>query len=284
MVKNLRFNKLVRDKIPVEIQKTGGEVFQKILSPNEFLAELVKKISEEAKEINSSLTKLEAAKELADLYEVISAIQRWFKIPDSEIQAARRYKNQIRGAFEERVFIDRVQVPDGLPWINHHRQSSGRYREIRKNNKKDDIGNFQVGVVITLVNETNKILLAKRSDRVANAPGRWETISGRIASRESPQQAVRREIAEELGKGVRHKIIEPYYAFRLVRDDGHEVIGISFCCKYIGGEIKLNSEHTDYRWVSIDQAVNLTTTPGLKKELRYFKKKYLPLHNSPRPH
>jgi 8-oxo-dGTP diphosphatase len=174
-----------------------------------------------------------------------------------------------------------VKVSDTDPRINHYRQNSARYREIIGN--KHDIGNFQVGVVITLVNKTNKIFMAKRSSDAANAPGRWETVSGRIASGETPEQTIRREIAEELGTEIKFKMVEPYYTFRITRDDGCELIGISYYCKYLGGAIHLNEEHTESRWVTVNEAIQLTQTPGLKKELQYFKKKYLSLHNSPRP-
>lgn len=117
--------------------------------------------------------------------------------------------------------------------------------------------------------------MVKRAPNLPHAAGRWECVSGRINAGELPVEALKREVAEEVGSDFRINIIEPYYTFRLVRDDGHEVIGISFYCQYLGGKIKLNPEHTNYRWVTIDQAVNLTPTPGLKKELRYFKKKYI---------
>lgn len=141
--------------------------------------------------------------------------------------------------------------------------------------QKDGIGNFQVSVLATIVNDQNQILMAKRSPRVAHNAGKWECISGRINVGELPIEALKREIAEEAGSDFRIKIIEPYYTFRLVRDDGFEVIGISFYCRRLGGKINLNPEHTDCRWVSIDDAIKLTQTPGLKKELRYFEKKYL---------
>lgn len=147
---------------------------------------------------------------------------------------------------------------------------------------KQNIDNFQVSVLAMIVNDRNQVLMAKRSLLVAHNAGKWECISGRISAGELPVEALKREVAEEAGPDFKIKIIEPYYTFHLLRDDGYEVIGISFYCKYIGGIIHLNEEHTDYRWASIDQAVNLTPTPGLKKELRYFKKKYLSVHNSPR--
>ena len=141
--------------------------------------------------------------------------------------------------------------------------------------QKDKIGIFQVSVLATIVNDDNQLLMVKRSPKLTHAAGRWECVSGRINVGEPPVAALKREVSEEASPDFKVEIIEPYYTFHLIRDDGFEVIGISFYCRYIGGEIKLNEEHTDYRWVSIDTAVNLTQTPGLKKELRYFKRKYL---------
>lgn len=144
-----------------------------------------------------------------------------------------------------------------------------------ENTKRNDIGNFQVSVLATIVNTKNQLLMVKRAPNLPHAAGRWECVSGRINSGELPVEAIKREVAEELGPDFRINIIEPYYTFRLIRDDGYEVIGISFYCRYLDGKIKLNKEHTDYRWVSIDKAVELTPIPGLKTELQYFKTKYL---------
>lgn len=140
---------------------------------------------------------------------------------------------------------------------------------------QNKIGIFQVSVLATIVNDKKQLLMVRRSPGLAHAAGGWECVSGRIDSGELPVVALKREIFEELGSEFRAEIIEPYYTFRLVRDDGHEVIGISFYCHYQGGEIELNEEHTDYKWVSAEEAVALTGTPGLKDELKYFKNKYL---------
>jgi 8-oxo-dGTP pyrophosphatase MutT (NUDIX family) len=112
-------------------------------------------------------------------------------------------------------------------------------------NVQNKIGIFQVSVLATVVNDEKKLLMVRRSPKLAHAAGRWECVSGRIDSGELPAEALKREFSEELGDSFKAAIIEPYYTFRLVRDDGHEVIGISFYCRYQGGEIKLNEEHTD---------------------------------------
>lgn len=140
---------------------------------------------------------------------------------------------------------------------------------------QNKIGIFQVSVLATIVNDKKQLLMVRRSSGLAHAAGRWECVSGRIDSRELPVVALKREMFEELGPDFRAEIIEPYYTFRLIRDDGHEVIGISFYCRYQDGEIELNEEHTDFKWVSAEEAISLTETPGLKDELKYFKNKYL---------
>lgn len=127
----------------------------------------------------------------------------------------------------------------------------------------------------TIVNDKKQLLMVRRSPKLTHAAGRWECVSGRIDSGELPVVALKREMLEELGPYFRAKIIEPYYTFRLIREDGHEVIGISFYCSCQGGEIELNEEHTDYKWVSAEEAIALTETSGLKDELKYFMNKYL---------
>lgn len=141
--------------------------------------------------------------------------------------------------------------------------------------KKDNIGTFQVAAMAVIVNSKNQILMAKRSRHKEHAPGQWDPPSGRLVQHETPRQAVRREIKEELGSDIDVEVVEPYFTFRLVRDDGFHVIGISFYCRYRGGGIELNDENEEYRWVTIDEAMKLTANKGLQEELRYFKKKYL---------
>ena len=65
------YNKLVRDKIPEEINKKGDrKANYRILDDNEYLKELDKKLFEEAHEFVEE----HSVEELADLMEVISAI------------------------------------------------------------------------------------------------------------------------------------------------------------------------------------------------------------------
>ena len=60
-------NKLVRDKIPQIIKKSGKTPITKILDQEQYITELRKKSEEELQEYLSAKTNEEAIEELADL-------------------------------------------------------------------------------------------------------------------------------------------------------------------------------------------------------------------------
>ena len=83
------YNKLVRDKIPEEINKMKGrKANYKILNDNEYLQELDKKLFEEAHEFIEE----HSVEELADLMEVISAIIKLRNISLEDVEKARKIK------------------------------------------------------------------------------------------------------------------------------------------------------------------------------------------------
>ena len=97
-----KFNKLVRDRIP-EIIENNGEVAQtRILSDEEYLFELNKKIQEELAEYIES----GEVEELADLEEVLRAILDAKNISYGDFENLRQAKVDRRGAFKQKVFLE----------------------------------------------------------------------------------------------------------------------------------------------------------------------------------
>ncbi len=100
------YNKLVRDKIPQNINSIQGKKCNyKILDEQEYLQELDKKIIEEANEF----IEVHSIEELADLMEVIFTIMKKRNISIEEVENARKAKNNKKGAFEERVYLIDVE-------------------------------------------------------------------------------------------------------------------------------------------------------------------------------
>ncbi len=97
-------NKLVRDKIPEIIEKAGKKAYTHILSEEEYITELDKKLNEECAEYQAD----KSIEELADMLEVMYAIAEARGWSVSELETVRREKAEKRGAFEKRIFLERV--------------------------------------------------------------------------------------------------------------------------------------------------------------------------------
>ena len=100
------YNKLVRDKIPENINSIKGKKCNyRILNDKEYLQELDKKIFEEAHEFIEE----HSIEELADLMEVIFAIMKNRNISLEEVEKARQIKNSKKGAFNDKVYLIDVE-------------------------------------------------------------------------------------------------------------------------------------------------------------------------------
>ena len=98
------YNKLIRDKIPQIIQKTGKKPVTKIFSAAEYKKALDNKLVEEVKEYSKSKT----VEELADIEEVILAILKSRKILIKDFDKLRQSKAKERGKFNKRIKLIRV--------------------------------------------------------------------------------------------------------------------------------------------------------------------------------
>ena len=100
------YNKLVRDKIPENINKLEGrKANYKVLNDYEYLQELDKKLFEEAHEFIEE----HSIEELADLMEVISSIVSAQKISMEEVEKARINKKNEKGGFNKKIYLIDVE-------------------------------------------------------------------------------------------------------------------------------------------------------------------------------
>ena len=99
------YKKLVRDKIPEICKNNGEEPVIRILSDQEYLEELNKKLQEEMKEYLES----GEVEELADLEEVLRAILVVKKVSYDEFENIRRAKVNKRGAFKKKIYLEDVK-------------------------------------------------------------------------------------------------------------------------------------------------------------------------------
>lgn len=99
------YNKLVRDKIPENIEKDIGKTCKyRVLDDKEYLVELNKKVIEEANEFieNNSI------EELGDLLEVLNAIMKVKGYKMDEVNTIMKEKEEKRGAFNNKIYLEYV--------------------------------------------------------------------------------------------------------------------------------------------------------------------------------
>ncbi|RHW38168.1 phosphoribosyl-ATP pyrophosphohydrolase [Neobacillus notoginsengisoli] len=102
-------NKLVRDRIPEVIEKTGKKFSTRIMDKKEYIVELRKKAFEELEEYMNTENDSDAVEELADLLEIIHALADYHKVSFVDIEAVRKNKAEKRGGFKERIFLIEVE-------------------------------------------------------------------------------------------------------------------------------------------------------------------------------
>ena len=104
-MKKIYYNKLVRDKIPEVIKKSGGSAEFKKLSSKEFEKELLLKVGEEATGLLSAKDKKGLASELADIWAVIDEIMSFKKIKQSDVKKALDANFERKGGFKKRLYL-----------------------------------------------------------------------------------------------------------------------------------------------------------------------------------
>ena len=101
----IRYDKLVRDKIPEIIAADGKKATTRELSDKEYLKELIKKLKEEAAE----LEKEPSIEELADVKEILISIRQALGIHAGELEDMRRKKATQRGRFKKKIYLMSIE-------------------------------------------------------------------------------------------------------------------------------------------------------------------------------
>jgi predicted house-cleaning noncanonical NTP pyrophosphatase (MazG superfamily) len=101
---SIKYNKLIRDKIPEIIEAKGSKAIVEALDRDNFQKYLNIKLSEEMKEYLAD----GSIEELADLVEVIYALLECKGISVEEFEKIRVSKAETRGAFKKRLLLKEV--------------------------------------------------------------------------------------------------------------------------------------------------------------------------------
>lgn len=102
-------------------------------------------------------------------------------------------------------------------------------------------------VAAVIKNKEGKILITKRNNKKAQG-GLWEFPGGKVEKDETYEDALKREIREELKVQIK---INEYIDEKICTYPEKEINLIAYEATILSGEIKL-MEHEEYKWIEKD--------------------------------
>ena len=130
-------------------------------------------------------------------------------------------------------------------------------------------------VILFVLRETqdgHEVLLLKRTTTLA---GEWCQISGRMEDGEKAWQTALRELREETGLSAdslyNTDICEIYYGATL---NNINIVPVFVAYVDPQAQVQLNFEHSEFRWVSFDEAVEMVPYGGQRNTLRQIEENY----------
>jgi 8-oxo-dGTP pyrophosphatase MutT (NUDIX family) len=138
----------------------------------------------------------------------------------------------------------------------------------------------RIAITAIIYNKERKFLVTKRSPTKKVHPGKWTVPGGGLNTDDytsrpqthgnagwygAVETALLREVAEE----VNVKIGKPEYLLDLtfLRPDGVPVLVLSYYAEYISGEVKLDEDAVEYKWIDLEEAKGLDLIPGIYEEI-----------------
>ncbi|MCW8810818.1 MAG: NUDIX pyrophosphatase [Ignavibacteriaceae bacterium] len=109
-----------------------------------------------------------------------------------------------------------------------------------------------------------EFLLLKRADNQVY-PGLWQMVTGKIKDNEKAYQTAIREIKEETGLTPIQLWVAPTINSFYEPKDEYICLLPVFAARVGADQIKLSSEHTDYKWVDKTEAQKLLAWEGQRK-------------------
>jgi 8-oxo-dGTP pyrophosphatase MutT (NUDIX family) len=124
-------------------------------------------------------------------------------------------------------------------------------------------GQFNAGIAALIRSPmSGQYLLLRRAADKDYAAGAWECVTGRVDQGEGFEDALHREVQEELGILVKPEyILGTTHFYRGAATPDNELVGAVYLCSLDETQsISISKEHSDFRWLSASHALELLSS------------------------
>ncbi|MFA6408477.1 MAG: NUDIX domain-containing protein [Candidatus Paceibacterota bacterium] len=138
----------------------------------------------------------------------------------------------------------------------------------------------RIAITCIIYNDEGKYLVTKRSPHKKAFPGQWTVPGGGLNVDDyihTPQttdagqwygavgSTLRREVMEEVGVEVGD--VQYLLDLTFIRPDGIPVLVLSYYAPYVSGDVILDEDAVEHRWVTLAEAQDLDLISGIYEEI-----------------
>jgi 8-oxo-dGTP pyrophosphatase MutT (NUDIX family) len=138
----------------------------------------------------------------------------------------------------------------------------------------------RIATTCIIYNKEGRYLVIRRSPHKKVHPNKWTIPGGGLTVDDymnEPQShgdagwynAIEKALLREIKEEVNVEIGPVTYLLDLtfIRPDGIPVLVLSYYAPYISGEVKLDEDAVEFRWVTLDEARDLDLISGIYEEI-----------------
>lgn len=147
--------------------------------------------------------------------------------------------------------------------------------------KREEIKNRELHRITStaIIHKDGRYLIVKRALNKKAFPGKWSVPGGGLETDDyinlpkttsehwyfAIEKSLRREIREEVNLEV--GVLKYLLDMTFIARNNAPIVILSYYGDYKSGEVKLNEENIDYKWVNYDEAKNYDLIEGILEEI-----------------
>ncbi|MDP7282437.1 MAG: NUDIX domain-containing protein [Candidatus Undinarchaeales archaeon] len=137
--------------------------------------------------------------------------------------------------------------------------------------REEQIHKIETHIAGICINADGKILIAKRNAERKIYPNMWECGGGQVHAGECFEDAVKRQLKEELGVIIEPEKVLGIYKIQVPDEEQKVIPGVKFKCKITGfengNEPTACSEFSEWKFIGKEELDNYEFIPGIKEDL-----------------